>query len=161
MRFRPWFLVPALAALVLAPPLAAHAAPATSATTSARTPAAKSMAKPAATTATPAVTSKPGAPSPSGPSHPKPLPPAPTTTPGTHPTGPVHHPSLLDLNAATAPELEKLPGIGQAIAAKIVAGRPFKSKSELLSRGLVNQDQYSKLSPYVIAKQATAAATQK
>jgi DNA uptake protein ComE-like DNA-binding protein len=73
----------------------------------------------------------------------------------------VKHASLLDLNTATAPELEKLPGIGQASAAKIVAGRPFKSKSELLSRGLVNQDQYSKLSPYVIAKQATAAATKK
>lgn len=62
--------------------------------------------------------------------------------------------ALVDLNSASREELVKLPGIGEAIAAKIVAGRPFKAKSDLLARGLVNRDQYAKLAPRVIAKQA-------
>lgn len=60
----------------------------------------------------------------------------------------------LDINTASKEELEKVPGIGEAIAAKIVAGRPFKAKRELLSRGLVNRGEYAKLAPHVIAKQA-------
>ena len=48
----------------------------------------------------------------------------------------------------------KLPGIGDAIADKIVAGRPFKSKYELLQKGIVNRTTYTKVRGWVVAKQA-------
>ena len=63
----------------------------------------------------------------------------------------------VDLNTASRDELVKLPGIGEAIADKIIAARPFKSKSELLAKGIVNKGQYRKLSASVIAKQPLAA----
>ena len=67
----------------------------------------------------------------------------------------------VDINSASKEELMKLPGIGDATADKIVAARPFKSKSELLSKGLVNKAQYAKLSAHVIAKQEPTAAASK
>ncbi len=81
------------------------------------------------------------------------------TSPGAKPAaapkvaGSVGEAAKLDLNSATRDELMKTPGIGEAIATKIVAGRPFKTKSELLTRGLVNRAQYAQLAPHVIAKQ--------
>lgn len=66
----------------------------------------------------------------------------------------------LDLNSASREDLVKMPGIGEAIADKIIAARPFKAKSELLSKNIVNKAQYAKLASHVIAKQeATAAST--
>jgi DNA uptake protein ComE-like DNA-binding protein len=64
---------------------------------------------------------------------------------------------MLDINSASKEELMKLPGVGDAIADKIVAGRPFKSKYELLQKGLVNKTTYAKIRPMVVAKQAAAA----
>jgi DNA uptake protein ComE-like DNA-binding protein len=64
----------------------------------------------------------------------------------------------VDLNSATREQLMSLPGIGDAIADKIIAARPFKAKNELLSKGLVNKAQYAKLAPHVIAKQEPTAA---
>ncbi len=59
----------------------------------------------------------------------------------------------VDLNSATKEELMKLPGIGEATADKIIAARPFKTKSELLLKKIVTKAEYSKLSAHVIAKQ--------
>ncbi len=42
----------------------------------------------------------------------------------------------IDLNKATAAELEELPGVGEATAKKIIAGRPYKSVDELTTAGL-------------------------
>ena len=62
-----------------------------------------------------------------------------------------------DINSASKEDLMKLPGIGDAIADKIVAGRPFTSKLELVKKGIVNKATYAKIKGWVIAKQAPAA----
>lgn len=63
----------------------------------------------------------------------------------------------VDLNSASRDELIKLPGIGEATADKIIAARPFKSKNELVSKKIVSQHEYSKISAHVIAKQPAVA----
>jgi competence protein ComEA len=62
-----------------------------------------------------------------------------------------------DINSASREDLMKLAGIGDATADKIVAGRPFKTKKDLLTKGLVTKSQYSKISGHIIAKQEAAA----
>jgi competence protein ComEA len=69
-----------------------------------------------------------------------------------------------DINSASKEDLMKIDGIGEAISDKIIAGRPFATKRDLLTRKIVNQATYTKISDKIIAHNDTkkpSAATKK
>jgi competence ComEA-like helix-hairpin-helix protein len=62
----------------------------------------------------------------------------------------------VDINSASAQELDKLPGIGQARAQAIIANRPFKSKDELTQRKILPENVYNQIKDKIVVGQARA-----
>ena len=62
----------------------------------------------------------------------------------------------MDINTASAEQLKTLPGVTDDLAGKIIAGRPYTAKDQLLKQKIVDKDEYAKLRPLIVAHQPKA-----
>jgi competence protein ComEA len=69
------------------------------------------------------------------------------------PSKPATKAKLVDINSASAEELQELPGVGTAFANRIIAGRPYRGKNELLQKKIVPPSTYEKIKDEIVARQ--------
>jgi competence protein ComEA len=98
-------------------------------------------------TTTPTPTPPAGTMAPAMPAAPK------ASDPASHSTAAVPRAGLIDLNTATATELKGLPGLTDTDSAKIIQGRPYADKNQLVSRHVVSEATYDKIKDHIVAKQ--------
>ena len=75
--------------------------------------------------------------------------------PAQQPRQPVPHAlpaaDLLDINTATPAQLNALPGFGPAYTRRVIAGRPYSAKNQLVTRGVLPKSAYDLVSSRIIA----------
>ena len=67
------------------------------------------------------------------------------------PVKPINKPSIVDINAAPEADIVAV-GIDKVVAKKIVEGRPWRSKRDLVTKQLLSKEQYDKLKDSLVAK---------
>ena len=67
------------------------------------------------------------------------------------PIKPINQPSIVDINTAPEADIVSI-GIERTIAKKIVEGRPWRSKRDLVTKQLLTKDQYEKFKNSLVAK---------
>ena len=87
------------------------------------------------------------------PAMPAPTSPTPPKAPTVESPAAAHKGALIDINSASAAELDALPGIGAARAAALIKGRPYRGKDELITKKIIPQNAYDGIKDKVIAKQ--------
>lgn len=60
---------------------------------------------------------------------------------------------LVDINSASAEELDKLPGVGPARAQAIISHRPYHGKDDLTNRKIISESVYNEIKDKIIARQ--------
>jgi competence protein ComEA len=103
------------------------------------------MAQPATTT-TPNTNSPSSTMAPAMPATPK------ASTSDSRSTATAPKADVVDINSATAAELKALPGLSDSDASKIVQGRPYTDKSQLVSKKVLSETTYDKIKDHVVAK---------
>ncbi len=61
--------------------------------------------------------------------------------------------ALVDINSATRQQLDDLPQIGAARADAIVKGRPYRVKTDLVTRKVIPQNAYDAIQSRIVARQ--------
>ena len=57
----------------------------------------------------------------------------------------------LDLNTASAAELKALPGMGDAYVRRVIEGRPYTAKNQLVTRGVLPREAYEQIRDRIVA----------
>ena len=81
-----------------------------------------------------------------------------TTAPPQARAGSPEQGGLMDINSASAEELDKLPGVGPARAKAIISHRPYNGKDDLAQRKVIPQNVYDQIKDKIIARQGAGQA---
>jgi competence protein ComEA len=60
---------------------------------------------------------------------------------------------LVDINSASEDQLKELPGIGDALASRIIKHRPYKRKDDLVDKKVIPEAAYERIKHQIVAKQ--------